>query len=133
MTDLSDDASTITTRLLLYRRGTLLGPATGFFKEGGGGRHFLITNWHVVSGRHQETKNVLHSQGALPDRLRFTVPERGRIGEGWLRPLNACCTRIQILTIRLKGPLGLNILSIATKWTLSLYRFRFPPMGRCVQ
>jgi hypothetical protein len=86
MIELTDDASTITTKLLLYRRGTLLGPATGFFKEWGG-RFFLVTNWHVVSGRHHETREVLHTQAALPDRLTFTVAEKGRIGERWLSPI----------------------------------------------
>ncbi|MBK8630241.1 MAG: trypsin-like peptidase domain-containing protein [Sphingomonadales bacterium] len=45
-----------------------LSDATGFlwFKNG---QHWLITNWHVVSGRHPETEKCLHSQAGVPDRL----------------------------------------------------------------
>ena len=62
-----DAASEITARLHLYRRNLLLGPATGFFKKLNN-QVFLITNWHVVMGRHQETKQVLHSKAAIPRR-----------------------------------------------------------------
>lgn len=31
---------------------------------------YLITNWHVVSGRHPETRKLLSSHGVAPDRLR---------------------------------------------------------------
>jgi hypothetical protein len=80
-----DAASEITARLHLYRRNLLLGPATGFFKKLNN-QVFLITNWHVVMGRHQETKQVLHSKAAIPDRLKFRVPIRDRPGE-WTSPI----------------------------------------------
>jgi hypothetical protein len=87
MTPIIDIASTITAKLHLYYRDQPLGPATGFFKKLND-RVFLITNWHVVTGRHQETKQVLHSKGAIPDRLKFRVPVRGRTG-AWVS-LESC-------------------------------------------
>ena len=57
-------------RLELFARdtGARLGDATGFFclyRR----RTFLVTNWHVVSGRHFQTQRALHSSGALPGTL----------------------------------------------------------------
>lgn len=46
-----------------------LGDATGFFCEYQG-RTFLVTNWHVVSGRHYQTKIPLHRSQALPGTLK---------------------------------------------------------------
>jgi Trypsin-like peptidase domain len=85
MSTLIDIASTITAKLHLYRRDQLLGPATGFFSEWNG-QFFLITNWHVVSGLHPETKKPLHSLGGIPDRVKFRVAVRGDIGE-WISPI----------------------------------------------
>jgi hypothetical protein len=45
-----------------------LGDATGFFCEFRG-RTFLVTNWHVVSGRHFQTNVPLHRSQALPGTL----------------------------------------------------------------
>lgn len=46
-----------------------LGDATGFFCEFN--EHtFLVTNWHVVSGRHYQTKKPLHHSQALPGILK---------------------------------------------------------------
>jgi len=48
----------------------LLGHSTGFFcffQE----RYFLITNWHVVSGRHFQTKKLLHTDAVAPGFLKF--------------------------------------------------------------
>jgi hypothetical protein len=80
-----DIASTITTKLYLYRREHFLGQATGFFSEWNG-QFFLITNWHVVTGLHHETKKPSHSQGGLPDRAKFRVAVRGDIGQ-WISPI----------------------------------------------
>ncbi len=46
-----------------------LGEATGFFCEYAG-RTFLVTNWHVVAGRHFQTKLPLHRSQALPGSLK---------------------------------------------------------------
>ncbi len=46
-----------------------LGEATGFFCEYKN-QIFLVTNWHVVSGRHFQTKLPLHRSQALPGSLK---------------------------------------------------------------
>jgi hypothetical protein len=52
--------------------GNELSVATGFFYEHNG-RSFLITNYHVVSGRHPETGAVLHPSGSCPDSIVLAV------------------------------------------------------------
>ena len=47
--------------------------ATGFVYQHDA-RSFLITNYHVVSGRHPETGAALHSSCAFPDSLTVGVP-----------------------------------------------------------
>lgn len=32
---------------------------------------FIVTNWHVVTGRNFETNKILHSQGAVPNKLKI--------------------------------------------------------------
>jgi Trypsin-like peptidase domain len=84
MTRPIDIASTITTKLQVYRRDLLIGQATGFFDEWNG-QYFLITNWHTATGRHFETKEVLNKMGAIPDGVKFRVPVLGDIGQ-WMAP-----------------------------------------------
>lgn len=57
-------------RLEVFARDTdaRLSEATGFFCQYGG-RTFLVTNWHVVSGRHFQTRQALHRSRALPGTL----------------------------------------------------------------
>lgn len=54
-----------------------LGNATGFFFYGlfdGKPNHWLVTNWHVVSGRNSDHPfQILHTKGALPNALTMTV------------------------------------------------------------
>jgi hypothetical protein len=54
-----------------------LGPATGFFYSGFIGNnptHWLITNWHVLTGRNADDPGrTLHRLGALPNRLRMSL------------------------------------------------------------
>jgi len=57
-----------------------LGTATGFvvrWKE----TSYLITNWHVVSGRDPHTNQPLHPSGAVPDSLSTIHNLRGRLGQ----------------------------------------------------
>lgn len=49
--------------------GNDLGSATGFIANSAAGP-MLITNWHVVSGRHPETGRPIHPSLAVPDHLR---------------------------------------------------------------
>jgi Trypsin-like peptidase domain len=57
-------------RLEVFARETdaRLGEATGFFCQFRA-RTFLVTNWHVVSGRHFQTQQALHYSRALPGSL----------------------------------------------------------------
>ena len=57
-------------RLEVFARDTeaRLGEASGFFCQLQG-RTFLVTNWHVVSGRHFQTRQALHHSRALPGSL----------------------------------------------------------------
>lgn len=45
-----------------------LGSATGFIITRRD-RHFLVTNWHVVTGRHPDTNQARHQSLAVPDSL----------------------------------------------------------------
>lgn len=49
-------------------------------------RHFLVTNWHVVTGRHVDTEEPLHKHGAVPDRLRVVLHHPERVG--WWKVAN---------------------------------------------
>jgi hypothetical protein len=49
-------------------RGSSLSGATGFIATHAG-RAYLVTNWHVVSGRHPETNKTLLASAAIPDEL----------------------------------------------------------------
>lgn len=57
-----------------YGFATALGGATGFILEEGG-VPFLMTNFHVLSGRHPVTGAQLGA--AVPDRLLIAMPRRG--------------------------------------------------------
>ncbi|MBA2400766.1 MAG: trypsin-like peptidase domain-containing protein [Bradyrhizobium sp.] len=63
-----DGFSLATIPLVPLYNDRALGNATGFvwLHEG---QHFLITNWHVVSGRSAETGHVLHEMGGIPNKL----------------------------------------------------------------
>ena len=54
-----------------------LGNATGFFYFGFLGskpNFWLVTNWHVLSGRNaEEPESVLHKMGSVPNRLRLSL------------------------------------------------------------
>ena len=55
-----------------------LGTATGFCVTKANST-FLITNWHVVSGRNPDTNALLSTTGAVPDQLRV-VHHASRVG-----------------------------------------------------
>jgi hypothetical protein len=50
-----------------------LSTATAFLYRGTNGTS-LVTNWHVVSGRHPETFSCLSTTAGLPDKLRLHIP-----------------------------------------------------------
>jgi len=77
-----DVGSLITSPLRLLYRDQELGSATGYFAERAG-QLFLVTNWHVVTGRDFQTGHVLHPEQAIPDRVRFLVGCQDHDGE-WM-------------------------------------------------
>ncbi|MHB1095629.1 MAG: S1 family peptidase [Gemmatimonadaceae bacterium] len=65
-------------------RDNVLGTATGFvvrWKD----RPFLVTNWHVLTGRHAETGKPLSDSGALPDEIAIYHHSGVRLGQWVLR------------------------------------------------
>jgi hypothetical protein len=64
------DRFTLTTApLSLYFNDTHLSEATGFIWQEGR-QNYLITNWHVVTGRNAETGENLKAHGARPNKIR---------------------------------------------------------------
>jgi Trypsin-like peptidase domain len=59
--------------------GQPLSTATGFVVEHGAGR-FLITNWHVVTGRNPDTGEVLSPVGAVPSEVRVLHNRAATVG-----------------------------------------------------
>jgi hypothetical protein len=56
--------------LKLIARDSVIGEATGFVVEYHA-RAILITNWHVLSGRHPESNRIQSATGAVPDLVRI--------------------------------------------------------------
>jgi hypothetical protein len=52
-----------------------LGSASGFFWSAYG-KTFLVSNWHVFSGRHPDTSYPLATHAGVPDRLRMSLFKR---------------------------------------------------------
>ncbi len=53
-------------------QGSIIGIATCFFVK----RHdvtFLITNWHVVTGRNPRTLEIMNTQGLIPDQIKVAI------------------------------------------------------------
>ena len=66
--------------LTLLCKGAPIGSATGFFyrvEE----RYFLVSNWHVLSGRNPYTGQANHKLAALPDALGLALHRKDRLGE----------------------------------------------------
>jgi len=70
--------------LLVFQRanGQELGSATGFVVERDS-RHYLITNWHVVTGRNPRTGANIHPTGAWPDEIMAIQNAAGMLGQ-WI-------------------------------------------------
>ncbi len=54
--------------LELYFNDQILSTATGFICKKGD-QHYLITNWHVITGLHNETLKPLHNMGGVPNKI----------------------------------------------------------------
>jgi hypothetical protein len=74
--------SLVTSPLRMFFKGTELSLGTGFFYQSGES-HFLITNWHNVSGRHPKTFKPLGAHAGLPDRMNVMFSKSGVIGQ-WI-------------------------------------------------
>ncbi|MNO67538.1 hypothetical protein D3C76_583440 [compost metagenome] len=61
-------------KLELYCGDASLGTATGFFYKKDD-FWFMVTNWHVLSGRYPKNGQPRHHSTAVPDRCRFTYYE----------------------------------------------------------
>ena len=80
--------SAISIPIELYFNELLLGPATAFcYKKQF--RTFLVSNWHVFSGRNAQTGQPLNSKGGLPNKLKIKLHgnQIGEFGYGWNLPL----------------------------------------------
>jgi hypothetical protein len=62
--------TTTISKLDLLCNGKVLGSATGFFLKRGE-NWYVVTNWHVLSGRDPGNGQPRHSSGAVPDVCRF--------------------------------------------------------------
>lgn len=76
---LIDPLSVTSLYLKLCVNGQQLSTATGFVVEHKG-KFFLITNWHVLSGRHPGTDAPLSPTAALPDEVRVAHHLKNKLG-----------------------------------------------------
>ena len=74
--------------LRLYCNNQLMGPATGFFFQISGFK-YLVSNWHVFSGRNTYTGKSEHSSLAVPDEIEiwFHSQKLGEYFNGFRIPL----------------------------------------------
>lgn len=70
------------TKLDLLCNGRGIGSATGFFYRNED-QWFLVTNWHVLSGRDPATSQPRHHAGAVPDACRFYSASLNERGLSW--------------------------------------------------
>jgi hypothetical protein len=73
-----------------------LGDATGFFCSYRG-HTFLVTNWHVVSGRHYQTNLPLHRSQALPGVLKVHAHVANQTTLPFTAPTSSTVFRIALL------------------------------------
>jgi len=71
-----------TTRLDLLVGDTEIGRATGFYYKFND-CWYIVTNWHVLSGRDPRTGQPRHVSGAVPDRCRFYSASLTEKGVEW--------------------------------------------------
>ena len=62
-----------------YSDDTLLGSGTGFVIRAGDD-HYVVTNWHVVSGRDPSTGQPLSPTGGIPNRLAVWHHLKSKLG-----------------------------------------------------
>lgn len=63
------DTLTVRSLLIWQLKGKeILGSATGFVVENDK-KKYLVTNWHVVSGKHPVTNQITDKNGRIPDSI----------------------------------------------------------------
>jgi hypothetical protein len=67
--------SVISTRIELYYNELFTGPATGFYYKHGDST-YLISNWHVFSGRNTYTGQPNHKHGCIPNNIRLSLLDK---------------------------------------------------------
>jgi S1-C subfamily serine protease len=74
-----DPLSVISLSIEPFFNETNLGTGTGFIIERDG-RHYLVTNWHVVSGLNPVTKKPIAAHGGVPNKLIVWHHQQGNFG-----------------------------------------------------
>lgn len=64
----------------MLARGQKIGSGTAFVASSSAGTNFLVTNRHIVTGRHQETGKTLDKNCAYPDTLRVWHNSKQELG-----------------------------------------------------
>lgn len=79
---LATDLSYAVTHLTMRRDKIILAAGSGFlyFYKG---KIFIITAWHNITGRHSETLAIMHKQGAVPNNMLVTMPQKIKDGNGF--------------------------------------------------
>ena len=80
---LIDPLSRVSLHVEVYFDGVQIGDATGFICKGDN-THYLVTNWHVLSGRDPETERPLSQTSAIPNRIQIWHHAKGQLGS-WVR------------------------------------------------
>ncbi|MBA7480804.1 hypothetical protein ES707_16266 [subsurface metagenome] len=78
-----DPLTVVPLSLELYSGSDALGSGTGFIIQHTG-VPFLITNWHIVSGRNPQSGQPLSATGAIPDTIAIWYHIKGKLGT-WSR------------------------------------------------
>lgn len=74
--------------LELFAGERALGVATGFVAQANSGEYFLISNYHVLAGRHPETRKPQRDDAAIPDRVVIAHNMSGALGSWILKNEN---------------------------------------------
>lgn len=82
-----DPLSLVSLLITVKTNDQVLSTATGFVYSQAG-RRFLITNWHVVTGRNPETGKVSSPTGGIPDTIEVIFQDEKGIGK-WSKRLFA--------------------------------------------
>jgi len=80
-----DHLSTLSLKLELFYNDTYLSSGTGFLIKSNLGKNYLITNYHVLSGRRFDTGKCLSAKAAIPNKLKVWQHLEGYLGNWFLK------------------------------------------------